>query len=92
MAMKSQLKCCPKNYPVKIEMPRIVVMARWPAANRCKQRLNHDLSRCAGVLNEGESAMRIQRQLTRHTASVVASMAAGQRAITTIRGISILTR
>ena len=78
MAMKSQWKCFPKNYRVKIEMPRIVVMARWPAANRCKQRLSHDLSRCAGVLNAGESAMRIQRQLTRHTASVVASMAAAR--------------
>ena len=72
--MKFQLKCCQKSYPVEIEMPRIVVMARWPAANRCKQRLKHDLSRCNGVLNAAESAMRIQRQLTRHTASVVASM------------------
>ena len=72
--MKFQLKCCQKSYPVEIEMPRIVVMARWPAANRCKQRLKHDLSRCDGVLNAAESAMRIQRQLTRHTASVVASM------------------
>jgi rSAM/selenodomain-associated transferase 1 len=78
MAMKSQLKCCQKSYPVKIEMPRIVVMARWPAANRCKQRLNHDLSRCAGVINAGESAMRIQRQLTRHTTSVVASIVAAR--------------
>lgn len=74
MAMKSQWKCGRKNYPVKTEMPRVVVMARWPAPNRCKQRLNHDLGRLAGVLHAGESAMRIQRQLTHHTAKVVASM------------------
>ena len=74
--MKFRLKCCQKSYPVEIDMPRIVVMARWPASNRCKQRLKHDLSRCDGVVNAAESAMRIQRQLTRHTASVVASMEA----------------
>lgn len=72
--MKSPLKCGPKNYPVKIEMPRIVVMARWPSPNRCKQRLKHDLKHCAGMVHAGESAMRIQRELTLHTARVVASM------------------
>ena len=74
MAMKSQLKCGQKNYPVRIEMPRIVVMARWPSPNRCKQRLKHDLKHCAGMGHAGESAMRIQRELTLHTARVVASM------------------
>ena len=52
-------------------MPQIVVMARWPSPGRCKRRLSRDLAQGLGLHQAPERAMRIQRRLTEHTASVV---------------------
>ena len=52
-------------------MPQIVVMARWPSPGRCKLRLSRDLAQGLGLRQAPERAMRIQRRLTEHTASVV---------------------
>ena len=55
-------------------MPQIVVMARWPSPGRCKRRLSRDLAQSLGLRQAPERAMRIQRRLTVHTASVVTAI------------------
>ena len=48
----------------------LVVMARCPAAGRCKRRLARDLSQMLQHPGAAEQAAHIQRQLTRHTLAV----------------------
>ena len=48
----------------------LVVMARWPAAGRCKRRLARDLRQVLQHPGAAEQAAHIQRQLTRHTLAV----------------------
>ena len=48
----------------------LVVMARWPAAGRCKRRLARDLSQVLQHPSAAEQAAHIQRQLTGHTLAV----------------------
>ena len=48
----------------------LVVMARWPAAGRCKRRLARDLSQVLQHPGAAERAALIQRQLTGHTLTV----------------------
>ena len=48
----------------------LVVMARWPAAGRCKRRLARDLSQVLQHPGAAEQAAHIQRQLTGHTLAV----------------------
>ena len=55
-------------------MPQVVVMARWPSPGRCKRRLSRDLAQNHGLSQAHERAMRIQRRLTVHTASVVTAL------------------
>ena len=55
-------------------MSQIVVMARWPSPGRCKRRLSRDLAQGIGLRQAPERAMRIQRRLTGHTASVVTAI------------------
>ena len=55
-------------------MSQIVVMARWPSPGRCKRRLSRDLAQGLGLRQAPERAMRIQRRLTGHTASVVTAI------------------
>ena len=47
-----------------------MVMARWPAAGRCKRRLAHDLNQVLQQPGAAERAAHIQQQLTRHTLTV----------------------
>ena len=48
----------------------LVVMARWPAAGRCKRRLAHDLSQVLQHPVAAERAAHIQQRLTGHTLAV----------------------
>lgn len=50
--------------------PVLTVMARWPAAGRCKRRLSGDLSRTLSLATAGDRAARIQRRLCAHTLAV----------------------
>ena len=48
----------------------LVVMARWPAAGRCKQRLSKDMSGQLQLSGSAERSARLQRQLCLHTLAV----------------------
>lgn len=48
----------------------LVVMARWPAAGRCKRRLSQDMSGQLKLSGSAERSARLQRQLCLHTLAV----------------------
>ena len=52
------------------------VMARWPAAGRCKRRLGRDLHNTLSLAEPNERAARIQRRLCSHTLAVARELQA----------------